>query len=703
MGTDASKSQRTYAPSPFIQFLEFRRLLAGTPVPSETLGVEGHGEYTVNRPSIELASDFQPHYDGPAGASLPGFQIEVVFTGGLTASQQAVFTTAANRWQSIITGDIPDVGIDNTRWGAAVDDIRINASGVAIDGVNGILGQAGPDYIRVPSFLPISGTMEFDTADLAILESSGQLNNVIIHEMGHVLGLGVLWDSSLKNVISGAGGGNPAYTGGRGKLEYNALARSSGINVPVENSGGSGTRDSHWRESTFDSELMTGWLNNGTNPLSRITAGQFIDLGYPGVNVDAADLYTIPGISTLPGISGFTDSPDPVTIGNTLTLSLSSATDSDGVANVKFYREANGIAGLQAELGDTLLNTDSVAPYSAGINTTGMAAGTYTYYVRATDVFGALSTTLSLTNAVTTVSLPAAPSMPDLLTDSGFDTADNITNDNAPIFTGTAEAESTVTIFANGSPVGSGPATGGVYSIATSALASNTYNITAAATNAAGTGAASGALAVTIDTIAPTASPATFTFQTGGTTFTIPFSENVNLPNLTTTDFSIQDLTTLSFLDPGNLTISYDAGTNVATVGIAGEIISNGDYQINVIQADVNDVAGNLAGGTLSSGPFFFQQGDANRDRAVNTLDFNIFAANFGSLADWTQGNFNFADGVDSLDFSVFLGEYGKKLLPSPAPLPSSSLVFAADNPNDGGLFAAMPPISPEDGWQDLV
>ena len=35
--------------------------------------------------------------------------------------------------------------------------------------------------------------MQFDSADLASLEAQGQLVNVILHEMGHVLGLGTIW------------------------------------------------------------------------------------------------------------------------------------------------------------------------------------------------------------------------------------------------------------------------------------------------------------------------------------------------------------------------------------------------------------------------------------------------------------------------------------------------------------------------------
>jgi hypothetical protein len=53
-----------------------------------------------------------------------------------------------------------------------------------------------------------------------------------------------------------------------------------GTAVPVENTGGEGTAYAHWRESVFGSELMTGWLNAGSNPLSALTIAQFRDLGY---------------------------------------------------------------------------------------------------------------------------------------------------------------------------------------------------------------------------------------------------------------------------------------------------------------------------------------------------------------------------------------------------------------------------------------
>jgi hypothetical protein len=65
--------------------------------------------------------------------------------------------------------------------------------------------------------------------------------------------------------------------------------------VPVEGSqGGDGTINSHWRETTFNNELMTGFLNTGTNPLSKMSIKSLEDLDYT-VDVSAADPFTIPG------------------------------------------------------------------------------------------------------------------------------------------------------------------------------------------------------------------------------------------------------------------------------------------------------------------------------------------------------------------------------------------------------------------------
>ena len=59
---------------------------------------------------------------------------------------------------------------------------------------------------------------------------------------------------------------------------------------------------------------------------------------------------------------------------------------------------------------------------------------------------------------------------------------DNITNVTTPTFTGTAEAGSTVSIFSDLVQVGSGTATGGAYTITTSALTADTSPLAETAT-----------------------------------------------------------------------------------------------------------------------------------------------------------------------------------------------------------------------------
>lgn len=219
------------------------------------------------------------------------FNIEFSFSG-LTAAQQAIFEQAAQKWESIIVGDLPNA----TYGGRVVDDLLISASATAIDGRGNVLGEAGPDRFRSGSQLPYHGTMQFDTADLASMQADGSLLSVVEHEMGHVLGIGTLWDS--KGLLVGAGTSNPRYTGSNAVAEFNRLFATSGTSVPVEATGGAGTRDSHWRDSVFGSELMTGYVGPGTSlPLSRVTVASLADLGYT-VNLSAADAFSPPSSSS---------------------------------------------------------------------------------------------------------------------------------------------------------------------------------------------------------------------------------------------------------------------------------------------------------------------------------------------------------------------------------------------------------------------
>src|SRR5262249_40984226 len=80
--------------------------------------------------------------------------------------------------------------------------------------------------------------------------------------------------------------------------EFGKLKGTSPAAVPVENTGGAGTRDSHWRESVFVNELMTGFVGNAGNPLSRLTAASLQDVGYV-VDLKKAEKYARPSLMAL--------------------------------------------------------------------------------------------------------------------------------------------------------------------------------------------------------------------------------------------------------------------------------------------------------------------------------------------------------------------------------------------------------------------
>jgi len=187
-------------------------------------------------------------------------------------------------------------GAGEPAFNGTVDDVVIYASVEPIDGAGSILGSAGPCFVRSSNTLPLYGTMRFDSADVDGL--GDRFEDVILHEMGHVLGVGTIWSSKNLLTFNGSSCLNSSvisFTGSEARAQYAVLGGSG--NVPVENGGGSGTKCGHWDEETFDNELMTGFLNGGSaNPLSIITAGSMQDLGY-SVDLAATDSYSVPSCS----------------------------------------------------------------------------------------------------------------------------------------------------------------------------------------------------------------------------------------------------------------------------------------------------------------------------------------------------------------------------------------------------------------------
>ncbi|RPG32672.1 MAG: hypothetical protein CBB72_010595 [Muricauda sp. TMED12] len=238
---------------------------------------------------------------GAAGNDRGRFNITLKFLLPPTERQQEVFDGAAARWERIIIKDVPSftgtIPSSFTGFPPAVDgtldDVVIEVALAPIDGPGGILGQAGPSFVRTEDFLTLSGVMFFDVADLDFLESLDLFEDVIVHEMGHVLGIGTLWNTvpfGFDRTLLQGPLTSPYFAGAKANVFWNAEGGTG--ELPIENDFGPGTAFGHWKETTLNNELMTGFLNLGENPLSRITAGSMADLGYGAASV--GESYDLP-------------------------------------------------------------------------------------------------------------------------------------------------------------------------------------------------------------------------------------------------------------------------------------------------------------------------------------------------------------------------------------------------------------------------
>jgi hypothetical protein len=218
---------------------------------------------------------------------------------------QDAFRAAVDRIKASIVGDVPDVPVlnfDMSRCGVqggvtvneTVDDLIIYAMVSPIDGVGKILASAGPCVQRTQSGFPLIGIMRFDADDIAALTNTDRIAAVVLHELLHVIGIGTLWRAQDR--LIGIGTQDPRFIGPLAASQCLIAGGFTGCSdgrVPVENTGGSGTIDVHWRETIFDREVMTGFVEPDADmPFSAMSIASMADLGY-STNLLAADPYLV--------------------------------------------------------------------------------------------------------------------------------------------------------------------------------------------------------------------------------------------------------------------------------------------------------------------------------------------------------------------------------------------------------------------------
>ena len=192
-----------------------------------------------------------------------------------------------------------------------------------IDGVGGILAQAGPDsFITFENGQPLQqgqnpssrihsvvvrASMTFDLDDLASLSANGILVSTIAHEMGHAMGFGTLFQPNLLADARG-GFGQIEYINGEYAIQgyRKDISNPVATFVPLEQRGGPGTALGHWIDAppffnqvftgAFKKEVMTGFAGDfdpttgqvvfAPTFISEATFGAFADLGFAvdGIN-----------------------------------------------------------------------------------------------------------------------------------------------------------------------------------------------------------------------------------------------------------------------------------------------------------------------------------------------------------------------------------------------------------------------------------
>ena len=401
------------------------------------------GDNTLDRDEDDVATERLIAQTSPgvggANNTASNYNIDIVFTdNGLTTFQRELVTIGINRWSDIIAGDLPDTSVAGY---GPVDDIVLFVNTAETDGPGNTLASAGPLTFRPGALnstpgagLPSSGIINIDPADI---EGTQNFVEVLTHEVGHALGIGTLWDNLVDNL---------AYFGDiaveqRNEVFPNDIRQT----IEVENRGGPGSFGSHWRESVYGDELMTsvasgedGQLGGAAvMPLSRMTAGGVADLGYVVnyANVDPFGPFDIGAkpqdflaelgfrpfkivvdlqetdssfdsanfgvrLNTKPENYFLSAGPGIVAPGQEVRLlaEVDTSTNNrftgdvdfrDSVIQVNFYRESNGVPGLQSGGidGDELILQDAERDdgFDVTYDTTGLPDGEQIFYTKAYD------------------------------------------------------------------------------------------------------------------------------------------------------------------------------------------------------------------------------------------------------------------------------------------------------------------------------
>ncbi|KTF15491.1 Ig-like domain-containing protein, partial [Pseudoalteromonas sp. H105] len=356
------------------------------------------------------------------------------------------------------------------------------------------------------------------------------------------------------------------------------------------------TFNSNATSSIVDSVLQSiGYSNSSESPASSVTLNFTFNDGTADstgtnqavVNITAQN--DAPTDISLSATSVNQSSTGPGANIGSLTTSDVDTSDSHSYSLVSTGTSVTGTCSADTGNASFQINGSILQTQAA------LSAGSYIVCLQTNDT----STTFQKSFTITVADdvAPNAPSTPDLDTasDSGPSSTDNITNDNTPTLSGTAESGTTVALYSNqvgggATVIGTGTATGGNWQITTSELTSGlVHAISAKATDSnSNESSRSSTLNVTIDTTAPSApsTPDLDSASDSGSSSTDNIT-NDSTPTFTGSGTTGDTITLISSIDGSVGSVIVSGGVWSITPGSA---LTSGSH---TIVARATDSAGN--------------------------------------------------------------------------------------------------------------
>jgi hypothetical protein len=231
------------------------------------------------------------------------------FVGTVPEPYLTALNAAVARWSTYIKFNPSVVASIRANINPNWNGIRINTYNTINDSQSYIAACGVSQYIDIQS----GGGVKFNTYTFnlfvnlyyATIFNPTDWANIMTHELGHALGIGIYWGSFFQ-----PGGAVPpsdfflsstAYSSAGGA--YNSILGSTRPKISLENEGGGGTASSHW-ENNFrpssaagsegfnypglQNELMVGFYSASTNfVISNLSIKTLVDFGYFEKNVGA--------------------------------------------------------------------------------------------------------------------------------------------------------------------------------------------------------------------------------------------------------------------------------------------------------------------------------------------------------------------------------------------------------------------------------